>query len=153
MSCWVWCSWSQHFFEQHQLRKEHTVHWHATCPHMDILENYPVNTGLLLQNIHNRRPLWHIRDGYTGFCYKVLPEYETYTSFLSYQIYGSHCSSLLSQATTYAHLHTLCSQSSTKTIRTILLVTPCSLTRIREFIHKQHRNTTRGRRPSVVLRC
>ena len=35
----------------------------------------------------------------------------------------------------------------------ILLVTPCLLTRIREFIHTQHRNTTRGRRPSVVLRC
>ena len=35
----------------------------------------------------------------------------------------------------------------------ILLVTPCSLTRIQEFIHTQHRNTTRGRRPSVVLRC
>ena len=28
----------------------------------------------------------------------------------------------------------------------ILLVTPCLLTRIREFIHTQHRNTTRGRR-------
>ena len=27
----------------------------------------------------------------------------------------------------------------------ILLVTPCLLTRIREFIHTQHRNTTRGR--------
>ena len=37
--------------------------------------------------------------------------------------------------------------------RGILLVTPCLLTRIREFIHTQHRNTTRGRRPSVVLRC
>ena len=35
----------------------------------------------------------------------------------------------------------------------IILVTPCLLTRIREFIHTQHRNTTRGRRPSVVLRC
>ena len=35
----------------------------------------------------------------------------------------------------------------------IMLVTPCLLTRIREFIHTQHRNTTRGRRPSVVLRC
>ena len=35
----------------------------------------------------------------------------------------------------------------------ILLVTPCLLTRIREFIHTQHRNTTCGRRPSVVLRC
>ena len=34
-----------------------------------------------------------------------------------------------------------------------LLVTPCLLTRIREFIHMQHRNTTRGWRPSVVLRC
>ena len=31
----------------------------------------------------------------------------------------------------------------------ILLVTPCLLTRIREFIHTQHRNTTRGRRLSV----
>ena len=35
----------------------------------------------------------------------------------------------------------------------ILLVTPCLLTRIREFIHTQHRNTTCGRRPSVLLRC
>ena len=35
----------------------------------------------------------------------------------------------------------------------ILLVTPCLLTRIREFIHTHHRNTTRGRRPGVVLRC
>ena len=32
-------------------------------------------------------------------------------------------------------------------------VTPCLLPRIRELIHTQHRNTTRGRRPSVVLRC
>ena len=31
--------------------------------------------------------------------------------------------------------------------------TPCLLTRIREFIHTQHRNTTRHRRPSVLLRC
>ena len=28
----------------------------------------------------------------------------------------------------------------------ILLVTPCLLARIREFIHTQHRNTTRGRK-------
>ena len=35
----------------------------------------------------------------------------------------------------------------------ILLVTPCLLMRIREFIHTQHRNTTCGRRPSVVLWC
>ena len=35
----------------------------------------------------------------------------------------------------------------------ILLVTPCLLTRIREFIQTQHRNTTRGRRPSAVLWC
>ena len=41
----------------------------------------------------------------------------------------------------------------TKFCTGILLVTPCLLTRIREFIHTQHRNTTRGRRPSVVLRC
>ena len=41
----------------------------------------------------------------------------------------------------------------TKVNRVLLLVTPCLLTRIREFIHTQHRNTTRGRRPSVVLRC
>ena len=33
------------------------------------------------------------------------------------------------------------------------IITPCLLPRIREFIHTQHRNTTRGRRPSVVLRC
>ena len=35
----------------------------------------------------------------------------------------------------------------------ILLVTPCLLMRIREFFRTQHCNTTRGRRPSVVLRC
>ena len=33
-----------------------------------------------------------------------------------------------------------------------LLVTPCLLTRIREFIHTQHCNTTRDQRPNVVLR-
>ena len=38
-------------------------------------------------------------------------------------------------------------------LKWVVLVTPCLLTRIREFIHTQHRNTTRGRRPSVVLRC
>ena len=32
-----------------------------------------------------------------------------------------------------------------------LLVTPCLLTRIREFIHTQHRNTTRGRRPKRCI--
>ena len=35
----------------------------------------------------------------------------------------------------------------------ILLVTPCLLPRIREFIHTQHHNTTLGLRPRVVLRC
>ena len=35
----------------------------------------------------------------------------------------------------------------------ILLVTPCLLTRIQEFIHTQHCNTMHGRRPSMLLRC
>ena len=34
----------------------------------------------------------------------------------------------------------------------ILLLTPCLLPRIREFIHTQHRNTTRSRKPSAILR-
>ena len=45
------------------------------------------------------------------------------------------------------------SEARISTEHGIILVTPCLLTRIREFIHTQHRNTTRGRRPRVVLRC
>ena len=38
-------------------------------------------------------------------------------------------------------------------IRGTLLITSRLQRRIQEFIHTQHRNTTRSRRPSVVLQC
>ena len=112
--------------------------------------NYPPDTVLLTLTVISWRPIkegsWstaQVRSGRNIFHSKY-SQSTRLTSSLSFVQSG------FVSISTHVVMYTIAIIAK---VYCIILVTPCLLPRIREFIHTQHRNTSRDQRPGVVLRC